>query len=74
MTLRYAVGIDLGTTHCAMARIDLLAEEAATEVVSVRVNDDKFVKVRELRAGGMIAAFAFFVLASLAGALGGFGM
>jgi hypothetical protein len=32
---RYAVGIDLGTTHCAMARVDLEAEEAQTEVIEV---------------------------------------
>ena len=24
---RYAVGIDLGTTHCVMAAVDLTAEE-----------------------------------------------
>ena len=32
---RYAVGIDLGTTHCALARVDLQADDAATEVVMV---------------------------------------
>jgi len=32
---RYAVGIDLGTTHCAVARVDLEADGAETEVVQV---------------------------------------
>ncbi len=32
---RYAVGIDLGTTHCALARVDLEADDGATEVVLV---------------------------------------
>ena len=32
---RYAVGIDLGTTHCAMARVDLQADDAQTEVLEV---------------------------------------
>ncbi len=32
---RYAVGIDLGTTHCAMARVDLHADHARSEVLEI---------------------------------------
>ena len=32
---RYAVGIDLGTTHCAMARIALDEPDARSEVIQV---------------------------------------
>jgi hypothetical protein len=32
---RFAIGIDLGTTHCAIARVDLEAEEAQSEVIEL---------------------------------------
>ena len=35
MSARYAVGIDLGTTHCAMARVRIDAPDAQTEVLEV---------------------------------------
>lgn len=35
MSAKYAVGIDLGTTHCAVARVDLEAEEARTEIIEL---------------------------------------
>ncbi len=35
MSARYAVGIDLGTTHCAVARVELEEEDARTQVISL---------------------------------------
>lgn len=35
MSARYAIGIDLGTTHCALARLDLEDEDARTEVIEL---------------------------------------
>ena len=32
---RFAIGIDLGTTHCAMARIDRDGEHATSEVIAI---------------------------------------
>ncbi len=32
---RYAVGIDLGTTHCAVARVELEVEDARSEVLEI---------------------------------------
>jgi molecular chaperone DnaK (HSP70) len=35
VSAKYAIGIDLGTTHCAIARVALDGEDAKTEVVEV---------------------------------------
>jgi hypothetical protein len=52
---RYAVGIDLGTTHCAIARVDLHAEHATTEIIEVR----QLVAAGELDERALMPSFVY---------------
>lgn len=52
---RFAIGIDLGTTHCAMARMDLEAESARTEVIEV----PQLVSAGEVEAQRLLPSFMY---------------
>ena len=55
MSPRFAIGIDLGTTHCALARIDLEAEDAHTEVIRL----PQLVAASELGARPLLPSFLY---------------
>jgi molecular chaperone DnaK (HSP70) len=52
---RYAVGIDLGTTHCAMARIDLEADDVVSEPLAV----EQLVAAGEVAARSLLPSFVY---------------
>src|SRR4051812_43066620 len=53
---RYAIGIDLGTTHCAMAALDTSIEGARSEVVGVT----QLVAQGALESRPLLPSFLYF--------------
>jgi hypothetical protein len=52
---RFAIGIDLGTTHCALARIDLTSENAQSAVVEI----DQLVARAQLERHPLLPSFLY---------------
>ena len=52
---KYVVGIDLGTTHCAIARVELEAENATTEVIEL----PQLVSAGKVESLGLLPSFIY---------------
>lgn len=55
MSPRFAIGVDLGTTHCAVARVALDGEAARSEVVEI----DQLVTPTELERQPLLPSFLY---------------